>query len=286
MGILLGAPVWYGNRPLKKTLEELDKLELDFFEFSLDYPLPECMDAAEKSVLKRLLEELDLKIGFHSPLDTPIAHPRDEIADACSSVLRRCLEFSVDFLPRLQYYNFHLNPRVPTFKLKDVREGIKIKGLERCRDLMSMASEFGVVVSVENDLVPFEWSDLILEALSLFAPQLHLTFDVGHAIMAELIHSGRKKHSGSYQDYLKRWITRYGEKILVVHVHDCSCTGNELQDHLSLGSGDLDFNMVFDLVKSTSCKYLVVETFWKNKEKIQMDYEAMRRNVEVCRSYL
>ncbi|NQE53695.1 hypothetical protein C5S29_08885, partial [ANME-1 cluster archaeon GoMg3.2] len=43
MRILLGAPVWYGNRPFKKTIEELHKLELDYFEFSLDYPLPDCM---------------------------------------------------------------------------------------------------------------------------------------------------------------------------------------------------------------------------------------------------
>jgi len=286
MGILLGAPVWYGNRPLKKTIEELYKLGLDFFEFSLDYPLPDCMDNAEKKGFKRSLEEFDLKIGFHSPLDIPIAHPRDEVADACGTVLRRCMEFSADFIPLLQYYNFHLNPRVPTFKLKDVREEITRKGLERCRELTRMASEFGIEVSVENDLVPFEWSDLILEALSLLAPQLHLTFDVGHAIMAELIHAGRKRKVGNYQDYLKRWVEQCGAKILVVHVHDCSCTVNELQDHLSLGSGELDFEVVFDLVKSTSCKYLVIETFWKNKEKMRMDYEAMRRNVELCKSYL
>jgi len=286
MGILLGAPVWYGNRPLEKTVEELYKLGLDFFEFSLDYPLPDCMDDEEKKGFKRLLEAFDLKIGFHSPLDTPIAHPRGEVADACRTVLRRCIEFSADFRPLVHYYNFHLHPRVPTFKLKDVREEITIKGLERCKEITSIASEFGIAVSVENDLVPFEWSDLILNALSLLAPQLYLTFDVGHAIMAELIHLGRKKQAGNYQDYLKRWIEQCGEKILVVHVHDCSRTGNEMQDHLSLGSGDLDFEVIFDLVKSTGCKYLVIETFWKNKEKMRMDYEEVRRNVEMCRSYL
>ena len=286
MGILLGAPVWYGNRPLKKTIEELYKLGFEYIEFSLDYPLPDCMDNAEKNGFKRLLEEFELKIGFHSPLDVSIAHPRDELADASRTVLRRCLEFSAEFLPLLQYYNFHLNPRVPTFKLKDVREEITRKGLERCRALTRMASEFGIAVSVENDLVPFEWSDLILGALSLLAPQLHLTFDVGHAIMAELTYSRIKREDGNYLDYLKRWIEKCGAKILEVHVHDCSCSGNELQDHLSLGSGDLDFDAVFELVRSTTCKYLVIETFWKNKEKMRMDYEEMRRNVELCRSYL
>jgi len=286
MGILLGAPVWYGNRPIEKTMEELYKLGLDYFEFSLDYPLPDCMDDADRKGVKKLLEEFDLKISFHSPLDTPIAHPRDEVADACSTVLRRCMEFSADFLPLVHYYNFHLNPRIPTLKLKDVREEITRKGLQRCKELTSMASEFGIAVTVENDLVPFDWSDLILDALSLFAPQLHLTFDVGHATMAEMLHSGINRQAGNYQDYLKRWTEQCGEKILVVHVHDCSYIGNEVQDHLSLGSGDLDFEVIFDLVKSTTCKYLLIETFWKNKEKMRMDYEEVRRDVELCRSYL
>ncbi|MBE0516248.1 MAG: sugar phosphate isomerase/epimerase [Methanophagales archaeon] len=286
MGILLGAPVWYGNRPFERTIKELYKLGVDYFEFSLDYPLPDCMDEAERKVLKGLLEEFELKIGFHSPLDVPLAHPRDELADASRTVLRRCMEFSAEFLPLSQYYNFHVNPRVSTFKLRDVREVIRIKGLERCKELTRMASEFGIVASVENDLVPFEWSDLLLEALSLLYPNLYLTFDVGHAIMAEMIYSRMKRRDGTYLDYLKRWIEKCGAKILVVHVHDCSCTGNELQDHLSLGSGELDFDAVFELVRSTTCKYLVIETFWKNKDKMRMDYEEVRRNIELCRSYL
>jgi len=48
----------------------------------------------------------------------------------------------------------------------------------------------------------------------------------------------------------------------------------------------LDFDAVFGLLKRTNCKYMVIETFWRNKEKEEMNYEEMRRNVELCRSYL
>jgi len=286
MGFLLGAPVWYGNRPFEKTIEELYKLKLDYFEFSLDYPLPDCMDAAERKELNRLLEEYDLKIGFHSPLDTAVAHPRVEIADASMAVLRKCMAFSAEFLPLTLYYNFHVHPRISTYKLEDVRKQIKIKGLERCEEITQMATEFGLLVSVENDLVPFERSDLILEALSLFYPTLQFTFDVGHAIKAEVCYPGIKKKAGIYLDYLKRWIDKCGAKILVAHVHDCSYTGEGIQDHLSIGRGELDFNAIFELLKSTSCKYLLIETFWKNIEKEEMDYEELRRNVELCKSYI
>jgi len=85
-------------------------------------------------------------------------------------------------------------------------------------------------------------------------------------------------------DYLKRWIDKCGDKIRVVHLHDCSLT--EKQDHLSIGSGELDFDAIFEVLKSTACKYVVIETFWKNKDKQEMTYEEMRKNVELCMSYL
>ena len=59
-------------------------------------------------------------------------------------------------------------------------------------------------------------------------------------------------------------------------MHDCSFS--EKQEHLSIGKGELGFDAVFELLKSTNCKYQVIETFWRNKEK-----EEMRRNVEFCR---
>jgi sugar phosphate isomerase/epimerase len=284
MNVLLGAPVWYGNRPFKRTIEELYRLGLDYFEFSLDYPLPDCMGEAERKELKWLLEEFGLKIAFHSPLDISLAHPRDEVADASMTVLRRCMEFSAGFLPLSLYFNFHLHPKVSTYKLEEVREMMKIKGLGRCEEITRMASEFGILASVENDLVPFEWSDLIFKALSRSSPNLCFTFDVGHAIMAEVTHSRTKRKAGSYLDYLERWIERCGAKMLVVHLHDCSFT--EKQDHLSIGKGELDFDAVFELLKRTNCKYVVIETFWRNKEKEEMNYEQMKKNVELSRSYL
>ncbi|MFV9677494.1 MAG: sugar phosphate isomerase/epimerase family protein [Methanosarcinales archaeon] len=281
MSILLGAPVWYGNRPFKRTIEELYKLELDYLEFSLDYPLPECMKRAEREELKRLLEDRGLKIAFHSPLDISVAHPRDELADASMTVLKRCLDFSAEFQPISLYYNLHLHPQVSTFKLEDVRMQIKTKGLGRCHAITKMASELGILVSVENDLVTLEQSDLILEAIS--APNLYFTFDVGHAILSELLSTAGQKR-GSYIDYIEQWIKKCGAKILAVHLHDCRLT--EKQDHLSIGKGELEFDRIFALLKSTSYKYLLIETFWRNRNKDEMDYEELKRNVEFCKSYL
>jgi len=101
--------------------------------------------------------------------------------------------------------------------------------------------------------------------------------------MAELLSKDVQKRV-SYLDYIERWIENCGAKILVVHLHDCCLT--DKQDHLSFGRGDLDFDAVFTLLKRTSCKYLLIETFWRNRNKDEMDYEELGRNVEFCRSYL
>jgi sugar phosphate isomerase/epimerase len=283
MSMLLGAPVWYGNRPFKATIEALHKLGLDYFEFALDYPLPDSMRAAERVELERLLDEFDLKIGFHSPLDTPATHPRDELAEASLRVLRQCMAFAAAFRPRSIYYNFHIHPRVPTFKLAEVRQEIRQKGLARCEAITRTAAEFGIPLTVENDLVPFERAQLLLDALARFYPQLHFTFDIGHALKAEECHARSRRSRENLIEYLTPWVERCGAMVLVAHLHDYSRSGN--RDHLSLGKGDVNLSAVLALLKSTSCQYLLLETFWKDRKKQEMDYDELRRNVELCKSY-
>jgi len=279
--ILLGAPVWYGNRPFGRTVEKLHELGLDYLEFSLDYPLPGGMKEADKNELKGLLADYGMRIAFHSPLDIAVTHPREAIADASMRILRQCMEFAAEFTPL--YYNLHIHPRLSTYKLQEVRAEVKRKSIGRCLEIANMGSEFGMQVCAENDLVPFEWSELILEAVS--SPGIYLTFDIGHAIMAELQHSPEAEGGNhDYIDYLRRWITACGgEKILVVHLHDCSIS--DKQDHLSIGRGELDFNRIFELLRSTSLKYMVIETFWRDKARREMSYDELRRNIEFCKRY-
>ncbi len=274
MHLLLGSPVWYGNRPFRRAIEELYALGLDYIEFSLDYPLPECMSNAEKADLMELLAVYGMGIAFHSPLDIAVMHPREELADASMRVLKRCMEFSADFAPL--YYNMHIHPRLATYKIPEIRAEVKRKAISRCAEIARIASELGIQVCVENDLVPFEWSDMLFEALS--SPELHLTLDIGHAILAE---PGR---SSSYIEHIMRWVKACGRKVEVVHLHDCSL--NDKQDHISIGRGDLDFELIFELLKSTGAKYAVIEVFWRDRTRNELSYEELRRNIAYCKRYI
>ncbi len=275
MRVLLGSPIWYGNRPFRRTIEELYALGLDFVEFSLDYPLPECMSNAEKTDLIELLAILGMGIAFHSPLDITVMHPREELTNASMAVLKRCMEFSAEFDPL--YYNLHIHPRLSTYKIPEIRAEVKSRAISRYEEIARLASGLGMQVCVENDLVPFEWSDMILEALS--SSRFYLTLDIGHAILAEL---GRS--TGDYIEHIMRWVNACGTKIAVVHLHDCSL--DDRQDHISIGRGDLDLDLIFELLGSTGVKYMVIEVFWRDRTKSEMDYEELRRNVEFCKRYI
>ena len=287
MRIQLGAPVWYGNQPFSGTLRKLHQLDLDYIEFSLDYPLPDSMADVEREELLRLLEEYDMRLGFHSPLDTPVAHPRNDIAEAGLRIVRSCMAFSATFQPRTLYFNFHLPVKIPTYKLEDVRPQIQQKMLACCESLTHTAAAFGLTGCVENELTTCERSGLLHEALARFYPRLQFTLDIGHAIKAEVYHTktNEQENSEHFMDYLEQWIDYCGQKMLVAHVHDCTYVGSVLQDHLSLGRGVLDLERVFELLKSTPCKYLLIETFWKSRRGEEMDYKELKRNVELVRSY-
>ena len=287
MSVLIGAPVWLGNRPFKQTLSALQKAGFDYLEFSLDFPLPECMRSEEKEELKRMLEDFGLKIAFHSPLDVQTVHPRREIFEASMKVLRKCFEFSSYFSPL--YYNLHLHPRISTLKLDEVREQVRAVCLKYCEELAELGSEYGLRLTVENDFMPFEWSGLIHDAIS---KGMHFTLDVGHAILAEAHFRERRrrqqKHLSSKEvvEILKRWVERCGARMLVVHLHDCVLSGCEKTDHISLGRGELNIEEIFDLLRRVNFNFLLVETFWRNRQKEEMNFEEMRRNVEICRRFL
>ncbi len=304
--MLIGAPVWLGNRPFRQTLSSLRHAGCDYLEFSLDFPLPECMRTSDD--FRQMLDEFDLKIAFHSPLDVQTVHPRSEIFEAGMKILKRCFEFCSRF-PSALYYNLHLHPRITTMKLKDIREKIKKICTKQCEEIARIGEEFGLTLTVENDFMPFEMSELIFEAVSKTG--MWFTLDIGHAIISDMhfrkqnassgggVRRGHEERNGRdanvfanvfgaprASEIISRWMERCADRVLVVHIHDCAFHGCEKTDHISLGRGDLDIEEVLNTVRRADFKYMLVEAFWRNRQKEEMTYDEMRRNIELCRSLL
>ncbi|MHC1579230.1 MAG: sugar phosphate isomerase/epimerase family protein [Candidatus Alkanophagales archaeon] len=333
--MLFGTTVWYGDRPFDAAVRRLYEAGFDYFELALDYPLPECMSAAARASLRSLLRDLGMGVAFHAPLDVFIAQPRPEIFEASLKIMRRCVDFAAAFEPL--YFNFHTTFRVSTHAFEDVRRKIEENGLRACREIAGLCERLGFPACVENVFVPLEDARLLAEALAL--ENLWLTFDVGHAIIAEATHekwsvarrdgsaaatgttarggaggrgAGRRgavtatAHAGGgdltgglrekAMMYIEAWLSRFGDKILVVHLHDCAVVGGgfergvpsvdvRLQDHILLGRGELDIPRILERFSVEGVgEYMLIETFWRDKHRLaEVDYRDLHENLALVR---
>jgi sugar phosphate isomerase/epimerase len=254
---LIGTLLWYGDHPYEGAIRKIHAIGFDYFEFSLDYPLPNACDAKK---LKKLIEELGIGIAFHAPLDILLAQPRDEIFEASLKVFRKCLNFASIF--ETLYFNFHLGWSVSTHSFLEVKEKIKENGIKSCKEAVEFGSRNGFEVSVEYDQ-SFDESFLV--------KGLNITFDVGHFIVDEV------KKGKNYLDSLKIFLRKHKDRILVIHLHDCNL--EDLVDHVSFGKGSLDLKQVVRMVGGK--RYILIETFWSDSYgKDVISYADLEKNLE------
>uniref|UniRef100_A0A7J2TIF8 Sugar phosphate isomerase/epimerase n=1 Tax=Archaeoglobus fulgidus TaxID=2234 RepID=A0A7J2TIF8_ARCFL len=236
----IGAPAWYGHRPFGKKLREILEMGFDYSEIALDYPLPE---KAEE--LERAIKDLDLKPAFHAPLDMLVACPRDEIFRASMKILKKCLEFAAKF--ETLYFNFHAMHFTPTYIFSE----IKAQGIRNLEQAIKFAVEFGreagFDICLEND--QFFMEDFVLG-------DVKLTLDLGHFVIDSY------RLGEDYRKALKDFVKKYEDRIAVLHVHDVNFSS--FSDHLALGSGDLDYEVLKWLFESLGLRFVLLEVFWKD----------------------
>jgi sugar phosphate isomerase/epimerase len=259
----IGSSLWYGHRPFSKKFRELLEIGFDYFEISLDYPFPDECDELEKAV-----RDFGIQPAFHAPLDILLACPRDEIFRASMKVLERCLSFAAKF--ETLYFNFHALHFTPTFLFPEIRNKAVRNVEEACRFAVEFGKESGFEVCLENDRFFTE---------EFIRGDIKLTLDLGHFAVEETWW-GR-----DYRDSLIGFVERYGDRILVTHVHDVSF--NPIQDHLPLGSGDFNLQFLSWLLREkTRPKYVLLEIFWKGKRgsKVFANSKDLESSFEVLRS--
>jgi sugar phosphate isomerase/epimerase len=237
----VGSSVWYGHRPYAKRFEELSQLGFEYFEFALDYPLPD----ENEEILSAAKE---YEIALHAPLDILLASPREEVFKASMKVLEKSLKLAEKL--EVSYFNFHAFHLTPTFLFREVRER-SLKNFEKvCNFAINFGEEAGFEVCLENDR--FFTEDYI-------KGRIRLTLDLGHFAVEESVW-GR-----DYRKSLEKFVEKHGSRIKVIHIHDVDL---ELKrDHLPLGSGQLDFDLVNQLIKKIKPTHVLLEIFWKSKAR-------------------
>jgi len=256
-----GRPVWHGNKPFENTFKTAQESGFDYIEFSLDFPYPENFSENEIKLLKSLKKKYGLDLAFHAPWgDVSIAHPREEISNASLKVFEKCIKFAenMDSL----YFNFHNSIKVPTLKFEDVKNKAYKKALESMSEL---AKSSEVILTLENNsFLEFFGKTEDFEHIN---EKLKICLDVGHVAAC----SWRGKTD--FKKDLEEWIKKFKNKIHVVHLHDFKGDAKTYEDHLTIGSGNLDFNFISKAIKLIKCNYVNIELYKFNSDPI-IDFKS------------
>lgn len=278
-------PIWYGDRPLRSVFERAHRLGFDYIEFSLDYPWPDELTGEEVELLEKLGEEYELEIAFHGPwAGKIISHPRDEISDACMKIYEECLKFAGRFDPL--YFNFHQKGFAATSGFEEIRKRIWNKAMETTRAIVDMGRENGFQVTVENNEDPFFGCPKFIEFLLKKINDLNFCLDVGHAIISKWEIQRVKNENLGEKIEIEDWLQLFKDRILTVHLHDCLVKGNSRPvDHQVIGRGNLDFESIASAIKKTSCRYILLETYYRRKG-VYATEEDFKDNLEFCRGLI
>jgi len=258
---MIGAPLWYGDRPYKKAVEVFYDIGFDYVEFSLDYPLPNGLDDLN------VVRNVGIELAFHAPVDIFLAHPRDEIFESSLKVFERCMRVASRFEP--VYFNFHLFHSTTTHIFPEVKEKIRENGLKACRVAVELSEDLGFPVCLENNGI---FDDLFLSIEGLM-----LTLDIGHIAVKKL------RKGESYIDEIREFVRKFDRKILVCHIHNVDT--KTFSDHISLLSGDLDLKEIVSIIGTR--KFYLIETFWKDGcRKKKADADSLSDDLKFLRDLL
>lgn len=274
--------IWYGDRPLRSTFEMAHRLGFDYIEFSLDYPWPDQLTKEEVGLLEKLKEEYGLGIAFHGPwAGKVISHPRDEISDACLEIYEKCLRFASKFNPL--YFNFHQSGYAATSGFKEIKKRIFDKALETTRAIVNFGRGFPITIENNPGRIFGRANDIkfLLEGIK----DLNFCLDVGHAVVSKWEIQHVKGGSGEKLE-VEDWLNLFKDRILTVHLHDCLFEGDSKpRDHLVIGKGNLDFENIAKAIKNTSCRHVLLETYYTEKG-VYPSEEDLKNNLEFCRGLI
>jgi sugar phosphate isomerase/epimerase len=217
------------NHPSNDLAEEIDwlgKAGFDFIDLTLEPPGAASweVDALE---IRKLLDIHRLKVVGHTAPYLPIASPFETLRKAAITEFQRCMK--VFHILQASWMNLHPSV-VPMHK----RSFTVSRNLESLTELLPLAAQEGVGLMIENVHGAFNTAAQLGELLDPL-PELALHLDIGHCNLM---------NPASTEDEI---IRAYGPRLRHVHLHDNR--GGDLDLHLPLGAGTINFAKALGTLK-------------------------------------
>lgn len=243
--LTLGMPSLIETKSIEECAALCSALGLQFIELNLNFPQYQ-PQFFQPERLKRLAAESDLFYTVHFDDNLNIADFNPYVAEGYRRTVREVIALAK--VLEIPILNMHLSrgshytmPEKKIYFFQAYRDHYLQRILEFREECRREIGDSGIKICVENcgGFLDFQKEAI---ALLLDSPVFGLTLDVGHNYCAGftdepliLQHAGRLRH---------------------MHIHDAK---NGKQDHLALGTGELDLCRYFELAEEHNCT-VVLET--------------------------
>jgi len=248
-------------RPLLEEVESVGGLGFDYLEVAMDPPHGHhSVIRKMESDLMKALERRKLSVVCHLP--TFISS-----ADLTEGLRRASLDevfASLEVAARLQTLKVVLHPGYISGLGRFVMDKVKENAVKSLDAIVEKAHELGLCLCLENMFPKGHWlvrPDDFPELLDRF-PSLYLTFDTGHAHMAD-------STDGMALDFIEKFSDRIG------HVHASDNFGME-DNHLPLGAGTIDFQALVKALKAKGYNdTMTLEVFSRDRDYLRISRQKI-----------
>ena len=247
------------NNPMANVVDEIEcyaRLGMDFIDLTLE---PQAAYSGTLCVadVMQALHRTKLGIVGHTAFYLPIASPIPEIREAALREIERDMDIFAILGAKL--VNVHPDQNAPLHDTRWIREA-NITSLQR---LLAYAQHLDLELMLENMPSNFN-TPRDLSTVFTAVPDLRLHLDVGHANL-EVEHNMTLELASLFVDRL-------------VHVHFSDNNGGNLDLHLPLGVGKIDWEWIVHILKRVGYdSTITLEVFAHDREYLRISRDKLRK---------
>lgn len=241
----IGYAASVGEENIYKTIDFTKKNGMNAVEINMNVPIyfPENFSKDERKKIKEYAEINDVQITMHAPEDIGLLQLHQNIREAGLNRLKEVIQFGIDI--GASRMTLHIGSAV-CFTLIDRKSYMEEFYEEEYRkilkdSLQELVTYAGdkLMICVENSgRFPKKIVQEVLQEL-LENTNLYLTWDIGHS------------YENKYNEV--EFFIKNIDKVRTCHIHD----NNGKSDHQIPGTGNLDFNKHFKLMKNKNIIYII-----------------------------
>jgi sugar phosphate isomerase/epimerase len=236
--------------PFGKMVDDIPKAESTYIEL-VDEGL-HALDKKRVAMLNTIKHSHAKKYTVHAPfVGVNIALPSDPLLNATLRRLKKSIVNASELDCRM--WVFHPGMKTATSMFYPGMDWTR--NLESIRELFKYASDCGIEACVENIMEAFVMKnvDEFRRFYSEIGEDIGLTLDIGHANVV---------------GQLESFLAEFSDKVAHVHAHD---NHGKSDEHLGIGYGNIDWNMVAEQLKRARFDRVVIV------ESVEHIDESMRR---------